>query len=141
MSDPIKRGVAPIERRRRAFKRHQPDLYAYILAHENEQTTSHMVADEAETLWNVTMVAAHCGVKVSTISAYNVRGQMPQPDHYLGGPVWRAWRIIAWQQDRVRRSSARLAATQRPVPGAGSALGPTATGSARSGPPEAAERH
>ena len=49
-------------------------------------------------LWSVAEVAAYLGVTPSTVTAYRSRGQMPQPDGYVGrSPWWRPETIRAWR--------------------------------------------
>jgi len=48
--------------------------------------------------WSVAEVAAYLGVYRSTVTAYRSRGQMPQPDGYVGrSPWWRPETIRAWR--------------------------------------------
>ena len=48
--------------------------------------------------WSVADVAAHLGIKSSTVTAYLARGQMPAADGYVGRSPWwwdrtiREWR-------------------------------------------------
>lgn len=51
--------------------------------------------------WTTSDVAAHLGVRVSTVSTYRMRGQMPEPDTTVGRThMWRPGRIIAWHAQR-----------------------------------------
>jgi predicted DNA-binding transcriptional regulator AlpA len=51
--------------------------------------------------WTTADVAAYLGVGSSTVSAYRIRSQMPQPDMTLGRThVWRPARIVAWNEKR-----------------------------------------
>lgn len=60
-----------------------------------------MTRDDIPELWTTTDVARYLGVQIGTVSAYRVRGQMPQPDGRVGRTwVWwpatiRAWRLPA----------------------------------------------
>jgi len=49
-------------------------------------------------LWSVAEVAAYLGVLPGTVPAYASRGQMPQPDGYVGrSPWWRPETIRTWR--------------------------------------------
>jgi len=51
--------------------------------------------------WTTADVAAYLGVGSSTVSAYRLRSQMPQPDMTVGRTrVWRPARIVAWNEKR-----------------------------------------
>jgi 8-oxo-dGTP pyrophosphatase MutT (NUDIX family) len=53
--------------------------------------------------WNTSDVAAYLGVKVGTVSAYRLRGQMPAPDLTVGRThLWRPARILDWHGERPR---------------------------------------
>jgi predicted DNA-binding transcriptional regulator AlpA len=59
--------------------------------------------DPASEWWTTSDVAAYLGLKVSTVSAYRARGQMPEPDMSLGRThVWKPRRIISWHESRTR---------------------------------------
>jgi Helix-turn-helix domain len=59
--------------------------------------------DLAAEWWTTSDVAAYLGLKVATVSAYRVRGQMPAPDMTVGRThVWRPERIVAWHEGRTR---------------------------------------
>lgn len=48
--------------------------------------------------WTTADVAAYLGVRVQTVSAYRQRGQMPEPDTWIGRrPAWRPATITAWR--------------------------------------------
>ncbi len=53
--------------------------------------------------WTTSDVAAYLDVRVSTVTAYRRRSQMPEPDRTIGRtPVWRPKRIIEWHESRPR---------------------------------------
>jgi 8-oxo-dGTP pyrophosphatase MutT (NUDIX family) len=53
--------------------------------------------------WNTSDVAAYLGVKIGTISAYRLRGQMPAADLIVGRTqLWKPARIIEWHSGRSR---------------------------------------
>jgi 8-oxo-dGTP pyrophosphatase MutT (NUDIX family) len=53
--------------------------------------------------WNTSDVAAYLGVKVGTVSAYRLRGQMPAADLTVGRThLWRPSRILEWHGARPR---------------------------------------
>jgi hypothetical protein len=53
--------------------------------------------------WTTSDVAAYLGLKVATVSAYRVRGQMPEPDMTVGRThVWKPNRVIEWHEARTR---------------------------------------
>lgn len=53
--------------------------------------------------WTTSDVAAYLGVRVSTVSTYRLRHQMPDPDMTVGRThVWRPARIVEWHDARPR---------------------------------------
>ncbi|MGF1651851.1 MAG: NUDIX domain-containing protein [Actinomycetales bacterium] len=59
--------------------------------------------------WTTSDVAAYLGVKVGTVSAYRVRGQMPAPARALGRTqLWRPVEIMAWRGGPGKRAEAHL---------------------------------
>lgn len=51
--------------------------------------------------WTVPDVATHIKVEPSTVTSYRARGQMPEPDGYMGRtPWWWADTIRAWHESR-----------------------------------------
>ena len=59
--------------------------------------------DPSAEWWTTSEVAAYLGLRVSTVSSYRMRGQMPEPDMTLGRThVWRPSKIIEWHQQRPR---------------------------------------
>ena len=60
-------------------------------------------SDPSAEWWTTSDVAAYLGLRVSTVSSYRMRGQMPEPDMTLGRThVWRPSKIIEWHQQRPR---------------------------------------
>lgn len=60
-------------------------------------------SDPSAEWWTTSDVAAYLGLRVSTVSSYRMRGQMPKPDMTLGRThVWRPSKIIEWHQQRPR---------------------------------------
>ena len=61
--------------------------------------------DPGADYWNSTDVANWLGLKISTISAYRARGQMPAPDLTVGARthLWKPRTIIEWDIDRPSR--------------------------------------
>lgn len=48
-------------------------------------------------------VADHCGLALSTVSAYRARGYMPDPDQQYGRtPLWRETTIEKWRARQTR---------------------------------------
>jgi hypothetical protein len=69
------------------------------------------VPDPDADWWITTDVAAYLGVRIGTVSAYRLRGQMPSPDMTVGRThMWRPARIIGWHESRPRPRSAGPAA-------------------------------
>ncbi|WP_158603531.1 helix-turn-helix domain-containing protein [Micromonospora radicis] len=59
--------------------------------------------DQEAEWWTTSDVAAYLGVKVSTVSNYRKRGQMPEPDMTIGRThMWRPDRVRAWHKSRPR---------------------------------------
>lgn len=58
-----------------------------------------MAAMSEREQWAVADVAAHLGIKASTVRAYLARGQMPQAEGRIGdSPWWYADTIRAWER-------------------------------------------
>lgn len=53
-------------------------------------------------LWSYEQIAAHIGVKPSTVKSYRRHGMLPEPDAttVLGHPRWYASTIRAWSARR-----------------------------------------
>jgi hypothetical protein len=59
--------------------------------------------DQGAEWWTTKDVATYLGLRVSTVSTYRMRGQMPEPDMTVGRThMWRPDRIIAWHESRPR---------------------------------------
>jgi aminoglycoside phosphotransferase (APT) family kinase protein/predicted DNA-binding transcriptional regulator AlpA len=59
--------------------------------------------DPSAEWWTTSEVAAYLGLRVSTVSSYRMRGQMPEPDMTLGRThVWRPSAIMNWHKQRPR---------------------------------------
>lgn len=59
--------------------------------------------DPAAEWWNTSDVAAYLGVRVGTVSAYRLRGQMPDAEMTVGRTqLWKPATIVAWHGDRPR---------------------------------------
>lgn len=69
---------------------------------ENGMVTGTQPDPEAQ-WWTTSDVAAYLGLRVGTVSSYNLRGQMPAPDMTVGRThLWRPARIIEWHEARPR---------------------------------------
>lgn len=61
------------------------------------------IPDPSAEWWITSDVATYLGVRVSTVSGYRRRGQMPPPDMTVGRThLWRPKRIIEWHAERPR---------------------------------------
>jgi hypothetical protein len=59
--------------------------------------------DENAEWWTTSDVADYLGVKLTTVSNYRRRGQMPAPDTTVRAThLWRPTRIIEWHAARPR---------------------------------------
>lgn len=68
--------------------------------------------DDAAEWWTTSDVADYLGVRVSTVSTYRMRGQMPAPDEKLGRTqLWRPRTIIVWASTRPGRGNWAPAST------------------------------
>jgi aminoglycoside phosphotransferase (APT) family kinase protein/predicted DNA-binding transcriptional regulator AlpA len=74
-----------------------------IHCHNEGVGTDRADSDPPAEWWTTSDVAAYLGLRVSTVSSYRMRGQMPEPDMTLGRThVWRPSKIIEWHQQRPR---------------------------------------
>lgn len=54
--------------------------------------------DPSADWWTTSDVAAYLGVRISTVSSYHGRGQMPKADKKVGRTyVWKPERIVTWR--------------------------------------------
>lgn len=57
--------------------------------------------DSDDPLLEISDLAAHLGVQVTSVRRYRARGELPEPDARAGrSPLWRASTITAWQERR-----------------------------------------
>ncbi|WP_083789901.1 helix-turn-helix domain-containing protein [Thermomonospora curvata] len=67
------------------------------------ETAARSTPDTEAEWWTTSDVAEYLGIKVSTVSAYRARGQMPPPDLTVGRThMWRPATITAWHEGRPR---------------------------------------
>jgi uncharacterized protein involved in tolerance to divalent cations len=70
---------------------------------ENDTVSQTAPPDPLAEWWTTSDVARYIGVQIGTISAYRIRGQMPEPDETVGRThLWKPTRIIAWHEARPR---------------------------------------
>lgn len=56
--------------------------------------------------WTTSDVATYLGVRLSTVSTYRMRGQMPAPERKLGRTqLWHPATITAWAANRPGRGN------------------------------------
>jgi predicted DNA-binding transcriptional regulator AlpA len=66
-------------------------------------------------------LAAHLGIQRSSVHRYRTRGDIPEPDQYVGRtPLWAVASVDAWLKDRPghgwRKGKKRQSSSEPPQP-------------------------
>ncbi len=71
-----------------------------------ERITPGASTSGAPAQWSVAEVAAYLGIKPRTVTGYLTRGQITEPDGYVGrSPWWWETTITTWQEQRPGRGA------------------------------------